>query len=130
MIYKRLAPSAQLVGAYMPAGVMVVSLPENEFFDKISSHPLMQFADLANTPPQTEALLRGHNLHLNKVNTVHNTYPLIDGHGMVVSVKENRYDSTDIDFRGRHRPSNLGSNFVEQHATAMATTLAGAGKIW
>ncbi|NUQ23730.1 MAG: S8 family serine peptidase [Saprospiraceae bacterium] len=127
---QQLIPSARLLGAYMPAGVMMVSLPENEFFDKISSHPLLQFADLANTAPQTETLLRGHNLHLNKVNTIHNAYPLIDGRGMVVSVKENRYDSADIDLKGRHRPSNLGSNFVEQHATAMATTLAGAGNIW
>jgi hypothetical protein len=78
----------------------------------------------------TEALLRGHNLHFNKINTAHAVYPDIDGSGLVVSIKENRYDSTDIDLKGRHLPSILSADVTEQHATAMATTLAGAGNIW
>lgn len=127
---RRYIPHARIEGAYRPAGVLVATLSERDFFEKIYPSLLFQFADLIVQAPETESLLRGHNLHLNKVNTTHARYPGIDGRGLVVSVKENRYDSTDIDLKGRHLPSMLSAGFTEQHATAMATTLAGAGNIW
>lgn len=77
--------------------------------------------------PLTEQKVPGLDLNTNRINTVHRLYPALDGEGQTVSVKENQYDTTDIDLRLRHRPSSRGSGFSTAHAGLMATLIAGAG---
>jgi hypothetical protein len=77
--------------------------------------------------PQTEQKVPGLDLNTNRINAVHRLYPALDGEGLTVSVKENQYDTTDIDLRLRHRPSGRGSGFSTTHAGLMATLIAGAG---
>jgi hypothetical protein len=42
-------------------------------------------------------------------------------------VKENKPDTTDIDFKGRYLPTNLSSPIISSHATIMMTIAGGAG---
>ncbi|MBO0930161.1 S8 family peptidase [Fibrella aquatilis] len=53
-------------------------------------------------------------------------YPALTGAGLVVSVKEQPFDTADIDFRGRLVITPLAKSFSD-HASTMATLLAGAG---
>ena len=77
--------------------------------------------------PKEELAVNGFDLSANKLNVVHNTYPDINGSGQHVSLKENYYDTADIDLKGRLENSPLASNSLSNHANAMATIIAGAG---
>lgn len=75
----------------------------------------------------TERELTGFDLSANKGNLTHRQWPLITGKGLTVSIKENKMDTADIDFRGRYLYSPTASARMETHATTMATIAAGAG---
>ncbi len=74
-----------------------------------------------------ERELTGFDLSANKGNLTHRTWPLINGSGRTISIKENKLDTADIDFKGRYVSSSLASPRMETHATTMATIAAGAG---
>jgi len=75
----------------------------------------------------TERELTGFDLSANKGNLTHRLWPNINGNDITISIKENKPDTTDIDFAGRYISSSLSSTRVETHATTMATIAAGAG---
>lgn len=83
--------------------------------------------DLIITKPTEELGTPGFDLTANKINLVHSKYPAINGQGKHVSIKEDFYDTTDIDIKGRYDPSPLASANVTNHANFMATIIAGAG---
>ncbi len=83
---------------------------------------------IANTrKPVTERELTGFDLSANKVNAAHRIWPGINGQGLTLSIKENKMDTTDIDFRGRYVFSPAASPTMQTHATTMATIAAGGG---
>lgn len=84
------------------------------------------FAD-AYVAPKEELTTATLDLATNKVNKAHSRYPHINGEGLTVSVKENKFDTSDLDYIGRYIPSGLSATNVTPHATIMATTIAGAG---
>ncbi|WP_375443570.1 S8 family serine peptidase [uncultured Fibrella sp.] len=54
-------------------------------------------------------------------------YPNLTGSGLTVSIKEQPFDTTDIDFRGRVVASPVFSQPFTDHANIMTTLLGGAG---
>lgn len=64
---------------------------------------------------------------LNKISVVHQKFPLLNGDGMFVSVKENPFDKTDIDFAGRMIDTAAIGAVVDNHATTMTSIIAGGG---
>lgn len=88
--------------------------------------PLVLFADRYRRPRE-EQLINNYDMASNQVNLVHSLYPALDGRGLVVSIKENTPDTTDIDLRGRYLSTRLAARTVSQHASAMSTLIAGAG---
>jgi hypothetical protein len=77
--------------------------------------------------PFTERELTGFDLSANRINKTHRDWPLVNGAGLTVSIKENKMDTLDIDLRGRYLYSSAASNNVQSHATTMATIVTGAG---
>lgn len=69
----------------------------------------------------------GYDLSANKINVVHHDYPAINGAGQHVSIKEDYYDTTDIDLKGRMLASPGASSNISNHANFTATIIAGAG---
>ncbi len=80
--------------------------------------------------PITERELTGFDLSANKLNAAHFWYPDISGSNQVISIKENKPDTADIDFKGRWLPSENAAQQMETHATNMATIAAGAGNTY
>lgn len=66
-------------------------------------------------------------LSTDKVNMIFSKFPTYNGTGTVVSVKENRPDTSDIDFQGRYLSTDLSSTIFSTHATDMASIIGGAG---
>lgn len=77
--------------------------------------------------PLTELKQEGLDLTLNEVNYLHYLIPQLAGRGMQVSIKENLYDTTDIDFAARDGNLNLASSYIDAHASSIATIVAGGG---
>lgn len=77
--------------------------------------------------PREELTTGSLDIATNKGNYAHHNYPEINGVGITASIKENAFDTADIDYRHRILKTNLFSPAVSGHASIMATTLAGAG---
>ncbi|MCF1716764.1 S8 family serine peptidase [Flavihumibacter sp. RY-1] len=80
--------------------------------------------------PTTERELTGFDLSANKLNAAHFWYPELSGRNQVISIKESKPDTTDIDFKGRWLPSINAAPEMETHATNMATIAAGGGNTY
>src|SRR4030095_8595687 len=80
--------------------------------------------------PKEELAVSNFDLSTNKVNMVFSKFPQFDGTGFVVSVKEDRPDTADIDFHGRYLTTSLSSNIFSTHASIMASIIAGAGNTY
>jgi hypothetical protein len=87
------------------------------------------FVEQARTP-RPELFVGSMDLSLNGVRRAQSVFPNITGDAQVVSVKEERPDSNDLDIRGRVLPSPVASSRVDGHATLMSTIVAGAGNSW
>ena len=83
-----------------------------------------------NTHPQQELQINSLDLSTNKINLLHSKFPALSGNGLTISLKENKPDTTDIDFTGRYISNPLASSIIDPHATIMATMAAGAGNSW
>jgi hypothetical protein len=77
-----------------------------------------------------EMVIGNLDLSVNKINLAHRNYPQANGNGIVVSVKENKPDTTDIDLKGRFLSTSLSSTSVNSHATIMSTMIGGGGNSW
>uniref|UniRef100_UPI0040486127 S8 family peptidase n=4 Tax=Roseivirga sp. TaxID=1964215 RepID=UPI0040486127 len=77
--------------------------------------------------PTLESNVPDHDLSVNTLNWVHTNYPLLNGQGIEVSIKEDAFDSTDLDLYPRAFQSNLASTTMSTHASAMAAIISGAG---
>lgn len=88
---------------------------------------IVNSVDLRTTPPKEETVINDYDNSTNNINLFFAQYPGIDGGGLTVSVKENQFDKTDIDFKNRQKETGLESATNSSHATTMATLIAGAG---
>lgn len=92
--------------------------------------PEVIFVEKGNRITKEELIVGNLDLSINKINLAHRNFPAVNGDGIVVSVKEDKPDTTDIDFKGRFLSTNLSSNIFSLHASAMATMIGGAGNSW
>lgn len=116
----------EITGEYGPARLLVVRTNRRLLISKLLNNPSVVFADQPRIPKEEQAINTLDNT-TNQVNTVHGIYPALNGHELVVSVKENKPDTTDIDFKGRYLSTPLSSPTVTQHAGIMSTIIGGGG---
>lgn len=121
------AQNIHIVRTYAPARVVVVQVSHSVFLEKILPHPDVVFADRGAAEGHEELPVPGHNLFVNRINAAHQRWPQFDGTGITVSVKEYRFDSSDVDFRGRYQASPKSAAQLTDHAHIMASLVAGGG---
>lgn len=88
------------------------------------------FISRYNTHPQPELQINNLDLSTNEINLVHSRWPALNGDATVLSLKENKPDTADIDIAGRYIPNPLSSSVIDPHAAITATMAAGAGNSW
>lgn len=97
------------------------------YIQYLIKQPFVHYIGLESATPTSEATVLDLNLHPNRINTVHHLYPNLKGQQEVLSLQEPLYDVDDIDLIGRYVDSPLKSDFIDNHATQMATIAVGAG---
>ncbi len=80
------------------------------------------------TNPRARNII-GYDFTLHGLQATRLKYPDLTGAGLTISVKEDPFDTTDIDFRGRIIPTPAGSGPYTDHATTMTSLLGGAGNL-
>ena len=75
--------------------------------------------------PVEELTTGAYDLTLNRINYVHARFPLVNGNGINVSVKERLFDPADIDMKGRVFTTGQEAGSLTPHAALMATMIAG-----
>lgn len=115
----------RVLSSYKAGNVVLIRVKANQL-QLVLKNKQVLFADVY-VAPKEELTTATLDLATNQVNKAHSFYPYISGEGLVVSVKENKLDTTDLDYIGRYIPSGLSAPNITPHATIMATTIAGAG---
>ncbi len=95
--------------------------------EALVASPLVIYIDKHYAKGNSERILDNSNLAVNHVTLSHNRYPAVQGKGLTIAIKDNLFDTTDIDYMhriGYCAPFNGG---LSLHATIVATIAAGAG---
>ena len=92
--------------------------------------PEIIFIEKGDRIPKDEIQVENLDLSTNKLNLARRHFPLVSGDGITVSVKEQKPDTTDIDFKGRFLSTSLSSGTVSSHASIMSTMIGGAANSW
>ena len=119
----------KIIYEYRNANIFLIRTTWDELIHNILPQDQVLFVDEQRTPKE-ELAVSDLDLSTDKVNLVFSRFPQYNGSGMVVSVKENRPDTEDIDFHGRYLPTTLSSNIFSTHATTMATIIGGGGNTY
>ena len=82
------------------------------------------FADRLRTPRE-EITTGAYDLSANRINLAHHLYKSYRGDLINTSVKEQKLDTTDIDFKGRYFNSGVAASTNSSHASFMGTILGG-----
>jgi len=97
---------------------------------KLALIPQVIFIEDGKRKAMEELQVGNLDLAVNRISTIHGRFPLWNGDGITVSIKENLPDTTDIDFKNRFLSTPLSSATVSPHAAIMATMIGGGGNSW
>lgn len=121
------AQQVVLTGTYRPANIVVLETTPQVLREKIIPNPLVSYVMASSLHPLEELIVPGQNLFVNKINVAQALYPSLNGAGSLVSIKEFRFDSLDVDLLNRVRSSPDALSEVTSHASVMVSLTAGAG---
>ena len=127
-LYRQGLSASRSVQVISGQQAVLVRLSPKEYRDWVRTYSELRFVDVRNQRPVPERAQERFDLSLNRINMVRRDFPFLDGQRQVISIKEPRFDSVDIDLRGRYLPSGLSAAYLSGHATNMATMIAGSGQ--
>ncbi|MCB9307645.1 MAG: S8 family peptidase [Lewinellaceae bacterium] len=116
-----------LIRRYDPGNIAIVKVPKRFLADSLLPLDMVLFVDRGRAEPREELPVPGHNLFTNNISYQQALYPGWNGEGRTVSVMERRFDTADVDLRGRVAPMRTASQELTSHASVMASLIAGAG---
>ena len=118
------------IADYDSVSFLMIRATFKQLRDSILQLPEVLFVEDGRRVAKEELMVNNFDLSTNKINVVHAGLPQLNGDGFNVSIKENKPDTTDIDFGSRYVPASLASHIISSHASIMATMIAGGGNSW
>lgn len=115
----------QLIAEYKNTNTALVRISSAKLLSLIGGNEII-FAD-EYRKPKDELTTGALDISLNNISYSHNSFPLVNGEAINISLKEQRFDSGDIDIKGRVFETGLAADLQSSHAAIMATIIAGAG---
>ena len=119
--------NARIIERRSPDNFYLLEIQRSEDALTLLKSKAIVFLNPRSSDPREELLINGFDLGTNSVNLGHRKFPGINGAGLVAAIKENKFDSADIDFKGRYITTGSSSNTMASHASIMATMVAGGG---
>ena len=81
---------------------LVITVTNYKDLEALVQQDAVDYIGIYNIHPRNELQVNDLDLSANKINKVHNEFPSLNGTGLVLSIKENLPDTTDIDITGRY----------------------------
>jgi hypothetical protein len=103
-----------------------IKVKHASLLNKLKEDSNILFVDV-HQKPMEEAELDFSNMSFNRVTKVRQLMPGLSGLNQKISIKEQHFDSLNIDLKGRSFKTIAASSTSSQHATTMATLIAGGG---
>ncbi len=88
---------------------------------------LAQINTVGSRQPIEEKEVSDADFSVNKINALRHFFPHLTGAGLLVSIKENPFDTSDVDFRGRILLRSTLNNRFTDHATIIASLIGSGG---
>lgn len=119
---------ATLMGEYKPLSLIFIEVTPG-WINRIAGWSGTLFVDLVRVarPELFTGTMDG---AVNRLNRLWNQYPQFTGNAITLGIKENSFDTADIDYSGRVRINPNATAANNSHASVMATISAGAGNSW
>jgi len=119
----------RIIYEYKGANTFLVRTDWNQLMTSVLPRDEVLFVD-EQRKAKEELAVSNLDLSADKVNMIFSKSPEYDGNGIVVSVKENEPDTSDIDFKARYLSTDISSTIYSTHATDMATIIGGGGNTY
>ena len=119
--------STKQIRWYPGHNACLIRLSPKDYARLAEGYPGLRYADIRDRIPKQEAPQSRYDQTLNRLNVVRDHFPGLTGFTEVLALKEPRFDTADLDIRGRYVTSGLETGDNDQHATDMATLAAGSG---
>ena len=120
--------TAKIISIYEPAKLVVIESSWSEC-EKLLDSPIILAVDEKKNAKE-ELLFGSVDYSLNNISFIQHRFPLLNGSSISISIKEQNFDTADIDFKGRTLASNFAAPTISGHASIMGTILAGGGNAW
>lgn len=117
--------SVVLKQMYPPAALIIIECTPADAA-LLASKPMVKWIDVVQQPKE-ELIFGATDFTANNISTIQHRYAHWNAGGISISVKEQRFDTLDIDVKNRILPSSFGAPTVSTHASVMTTLIAGAG---
>jgi Subtilase family/Secretion system C-terminal sorting domain len=118
----------KVLSLYEPTNTFIIYTPLR-FVSRIASWDDVLFID--RTRKASPELFTGTiENQTNVVNRMQAAFPAYNGNDVTIGIKENTFDTADIDFKGRVFINPAATPGGNSHASIMATISAGGGNTW
>ncbi|MGH2553307.1 MAG: hypothetical protein ACRDEB_06295, partial [Chitinophagaceae bacterium] len=121
-------PDVKILSKYEPANIFTIYAPL-PLVSRIASWNDVLFID--KTRQAIQELFTGTmENQTNMVNRMQDAFPAYNGNSITIGIKENNFDTADIDFMGRILINPAATTGINSHASIMGTIIAGGGNTW
>ena len=118
----------RVVSLYEPTNTFIIYTPV-KYISRIASwHPVL-FIDKTRAA-KPELFTGTIENQTNVVNRMQAAFPAYNGDNITIGIKENTFDTADIDFKGRVLINPAATPGANSHASIMGTIAAGGGNTW
>lgn len=120
--------TAKIISIYEPAKLMVIECSWSECEKLLDSQIILAVDEKKKA--KEELLFGSVDYSLNNISFIQHRYPLLNGSAVGISIKEQNFDTADIDLMGRTIASNFAAPTISSHASIMGTIVGGGGNAW
>ncbi|HMK24964.1 MAG TPA: S8 family serine peptidase [Chitinophagaceae bacterium] len=118
----------KVISLYEPTNTFIIYTPV-KYISRVASWDHVLFMD-RNRQASPELFSGTIENQTNIVNRMQAAFPAYNGNDITIGIKENAFDTADIDFKGRVLINPAATQAVNSHASIMATISAGGGNTW
>ncbi len=126
-VFRSKYPGAEILFSHRLSNALVVRLATLDL-EEVKKDENVIFLDIPGKPTE-ESYLERVNFSFNRIRKAQGATSFLWGDGITLSMKEGAFNPDDIDLAGRSFATALTSSTSSQHATEMATIVAGAGNL-